>query len=69
MFIPPYPCNPVDPVGAGDGFGAGFLAGILEGKTILECGKMGGVVGAMATETTGDVDGYPTREKLNERLV
>lgn len=69
VFIPPYPCNPVDPVGAGDGFGAGFLAGILEGKTILECGKMGGVVGAMATETTGDVDGYPTREKLNERLV
>ena len=22
VFIPPYPCNSVDPVGAGDGFGA-----------------------------------------------
>lgn len=68
FFIPPFPCNSVDPVGAGDGFGAGFLAGILEQRDISECGRMGGVVGAMATETPGDTDGYPTKEMLKDRL-
>lgn len=62
--IPPFPCRSVDPVGAGDAFNAGFLAGLLEGKTLAECGQYGAVMGAMATQTTGDVEGYPDREEL-----
>ena len=58
----------MDSVGAGDGFNAGFLSGILEGKSLLESGRMGAVVGAMATETVGDVNGYPTKDKLKERM-
>jgi len=68
IFIPPVLCSPIDPVGAGDGFNAGFLSGMLEGKSLAECGKMGAVVGAMATETVGDVNGYPTRKMLEERI-
>lgn len=59
-----FPCNPVDPVGAGDGFNAAFLCGILEGKDLCECGQMGAVVGAMATQTKGDYEGYPDAEQL-----
>ena len=68
IFTPPFPCDPIDSVGAGDGFNAGFLSGILEGRSLTECAKMGALVGAMATETVGDVNGYPTREILKEKL-
>lgn len=68
FFIKPYPCVSIDPVGAGDGFNAGFLSGLLEQRSILECGEMAAVVGAMATQTKGDVDGYPYRAELFERL-
>ncbi len=66
--IPPYPCRCVDPVGAGDGFNAGFLAGILGGRDLETAGRMGGVCGALATETTGDTEGYPDGAAL-ERLL
>jgi len=65
-FIQPFPCNSVDTVGAGDGFNAGFIHGILEGKDIKTCGIYGGIVGALATETYCDIDGYPTIAKLND---
>ncbi|TAH72749.1 MAG: sugar kinase [Anaerolineaceae bacterium] len=65
-FIEPIPCISVDPVGAGDGFNAGFLHGVLDDKDIRTCGIYGGIVGAMATETYGDIDGYPTYERLKE---
>lgn len=64
LQIPPYPCRPVDAVGAGDAFNAGFLCGVLEGRTLEECGRMGGIAGALATETCGDYEGYPDREKM-----
>jgi 2-dehydro-3-deoxygluconokinase len=62
--IAPYPCKCIDPVGAGDGFNAGFLAGLLEGKDVEECGKLGAIMGALATETLGDTEGYPDRWQL-----
>ena len=68
VFVPPFPCNPVDSVGAGDGFNAGFLSGVLEGQSLAESARMGALVGAMATETVGDVNGYPTKEILTEKL-
>lgn len=66
--IEPFPCRPVDPVGAGDAFNAGFLAGILEGRDLHTCGHMGAAAGAMATETLGDIEGYPSRSQLQMRL-
>ena len=68
ITIAPYPCQCVDPIGAGDAFNAGFLCGILEGRGLEECGKMGAIAGAMATENNGDIEGYPTRKQLENRL-
>lgn len=66
--IPPYPCKPIEPIGAGDGFNAGFLAGILQGKDVVTAGKMGGICGALATQTSGDVEGYPDIEQMQTAL-
>jgi 2-dehydro-3-deoxygluconokinase len=66
--IEPYPCKCIDPVGAGDGFNAGFLAGLLEQKTLVECGQLGAIIGALATENLGDTEGYPDRWQL-ERIT
>ena len=67
--IPPYPCKPVEPIGAGDGFGAGFLAGILQGKDVVTSGRMGAVCGALATQTPGDVEGYPDVAQMEAALT
>ncbi len=69
IFIPPYPCNPVEPVGAGDGFNAGFLAGLLQGKDPETAGRIGAVCGALATQVSGDTEGYPDAAQLNEILA
>ena len=68
-FIKPYPCTPVDPVGAGDAFNAGFLSGILEGQDLKTCGKIAAICGALATETTGDIEGLPDRKELMHHLT
>ncbi|HEY65316.1 MAG TPA: sugar kinase [Caldilineae bacterium] len=49
----------VDPVGAGDGFDAGVLAGWLKGWPWEDCLRLGALVGALAVTVPGDVEGYP----------
>lgn len=66
--IPPFPCQCIDPVGAGDAFNAAFLCGVLEGETAGMCGRMGAVAGALATETYGDTEGYPSKEQMQAAL-
>ncbi|WP_330626374.1 sugar kinase [Vallitalea guaymasensis] len=53
-----------DSVGAGDGFAAGFLSGLLRDKSLKECGEYANGVGAMATLVKGDVEGLPTYDQL-----
>jgi 2-dehydro-3-deoxygluconokinase len=49
----------VDTVGAGDGFAAGFISGILRGWSYREAVGLGNRVGASAVTVSGDVEGYP----------
>ena len=56
----------VDPVGAGDGFAAGFLAGQRKGLPLAECLKVGNTVGAFATTVVGDWEGLPTWREVGE---
>ncbi len=59
----------IEPIGAGDAFNAGFLSGWLEGKDVEMCGRMGNVAGGMATQVIGDIEGYPTRQRLDALLT
>lgn len=59
---PAYPVTAaavVDPIGAGDGFNAGFLHAWLRGSSTADALRWGAVVGACAVTVRGDVEGYP----------
>ncbi|KQL56198.1 MULTISPECIES: sugar kinase [Bacillaceae] len=58
----------VDPVGAGDGFAAGVLAGLLENKSLEESVRMGAAVGALVIGVKGDIEGLPTRKEVDAFL-
>ncbi|MEK8133049.1 sugar kinase [Paenibacillus filicis] len=58
----------VDTVGAGDGFCAGFFAGLLKGYELPEAVRLGNLVGCMVVQTEGDWEGIPTWEQVEAFL-
>ena len=56
--------NVKNPVGAGDGFAAGFISGLLENLSASEAIKKGNLIGSMVTMVRGDCEGLPTKEEL-----
>ena len=65
LYIDSYKLEtPQDTVGAGDGFAAGFLSGMLRKLDFGECGAYANGVGAMAVLVKGDMEGYPNFEQL-----
>ncbi|GAB6926515.1 2-dehydro-3-deoxygluconokinase [Paenibacillus sp. JCM 10914] len=64
-FVPSQKVERVtDPVGAGDGFAAGLLTGLLENKSLKEAVELGSIVGAMVVTVKGDVEGLPDRASI-----
>ncbi|MFP7478924.1 sugar kinase [Terribacillus saccharophilus] len=58
--IPGYPVDRiVDSVGAGDGFMAGFLTGLLRKWDYRKSIQLANRIGAFALTVKGDVEGYP----------
>jgi sugar/nucleoside kinase (ribokinase family) len=51
--------TPVDTVGAGDSFDAGFLAGWLDTRDLVEAMALGGACGALSTRATGGTAAQP----------
>ncbi len=66
--------QPVDTTGAGDGFVAGMLAGLLEGnlrwekENIEKALLLGNAVGALATTQTGAISSLPTMQEAQTFL-
>lgn len=58
--------NVVDTVGAGDGFAVGAISALLDGLTPQKALKRGNLVGAQAVQVVGDMEGLPTRDKLQQ---
>jgi 2-dehydro-3-deoxygluconokinase len=59
----------VDPVGAGDAFCAGFIAGRLDGVDLDTALRMGNACGALAVAAVGDQAGLPDRDELGRLLA
>lgn len=61
--------HPVDLMGAGDAFAAGFLSGLLENASIADAADMGNGVARIAIQALGNIESLPTRDDLElERL-
>jgi len=59
---------PIDTVGAGDGFAAGYLAALLTGRNLQERVDQGAAVGALATTRRGDLAAMPERKEVDALL-
>jgi len=60
--------NVIDPVGAGDGFAAGLISGLLDELSAKDSVKRACIVGALATTVQGDFNGLPDRKMLSQLL-
>lgn len=68
-FVPSYHvARVVDPIGAGDGFAAGVLSGLLENLSLEKAIARGNAVGAMVTMVSGDVEGLPDLAEIEAFL-
>jgi 2-dehydro-3-deoxygluconokinase len=61
---PAFPVVEVDPIGAGDAFDAGYLAGYLWGLAPEERLRTANAMGALSVATLGDYEGLPERGEL-----
>jgi ribokinase len=62
--IEPFKVPVVDTTGAGDGFNAGFLYGLIQNKTLFECGRLGNFVASRTVMKMGARDGLPYEKDL-----
>jgi adenosine kinase len=67
--IPPFKVKKVvDPTGAGDAYRGGLISGLVHGKDIEQCARMGSVCASFALESYGTQEYSFTLEEFNERL-
>lgn len=59
----------VDPVGAGDGFAAGIISGLLRSKPLPETVRQANAIGAMVVGVKGDIEGLPTLRDLENFMA
>jgi ribokinase len=56
----------VDTTGAGDAFAAGFIYGLLKGKGLEDCGRLGNLVARFCISKMGAREGLPTLKELTQ---
>lgn len=68
LRAPSLPVKPVDTVGAGDSFDAGFIYGYLSGWPLERSLRLGTVCGAISTQKPGGTEGQSSLEEALKRL-
>ncbi|PVX24691.1 MAG: hypothetical protein CW691_06865 [Candidatus Bathyarchaeum sp.] len=63
-LIEAYKVKAVDTTGAGDAFCAGFIYGLVKGKDLFECGKLGNFVASRCVSAIGARTTLPKRADL-----
>jgi sugar/nucleoside kinase (ribokinase family) len=56
--VAPLTVVPVDTIGAGDSFDAGFLRAYLLSKDSVTCARAGNITGALSTQATGGTEAF-----------
>jgi sugar/nucleoside kinase (ribokinase family) len=58
QLVPAVSVVPVDTIGAGDSFNAGFLSAYLRGASPVEAARMGNITGALSTLASGGTEAF-----------
>ena len=66
--VPGQPVTPVDTIGAGDSFNAGFLAAYLRGKAPEACAAFGNRTAALSTLRPGGTESFRDPELVRDLL-
>jgi sugar/nucleoside kinase (ribokinase family) len=66
--VPPLHVEPVDTIGAGDSFNAGFLKSYLAGQPLEECAAAGNATAALSTLRSGGTEAFRDRVLLETFL-
>jgi sugar/nucleoside kinase (ribokinase family) len=65
---PPLRVEPVDTIGAGDSFNAGFLKAYLQGLPLGECAAAGNASAALSTLRSGGTEAFRDKDLLSRFL-
>jgi sugar/nucleoside kinase (ribokinase family) len=68
-LVPAVPVTPLDTIGAGDSFDAGFLAAYLRGETPDACAAFGNRIAALSTQRPGGTESFRDPELMKEILA
>lgn len=68
-LVEPFRVNVVDTTGAGDAFCAGFLYGLMENKSLYDCGRIGNYVASRCIAVMGARTGLPMLRDLEENKL
>lgn len=67
VYEPAYTVAPVDTIGSGDAFTAGFVHALLEGRPLSDACRLGNALGALVTGQRGATEPLP-RDRLDALL-
>lgn len=56
--VPGISVTPIDTIGAGDSFNAGFLSMYVRGASVVEAARMGNITGALSTQASGGTEAF-----------
>ncbi|MGC3872174.1 sugar kinase [Halomonas sp. GXIMD04776] len=64
--VPGFPvAEVIDTVGAGDAFAVGVVSALLDGRSPQEAARRGNLIGSLAVQVLGDMEGLPSRARLD----
>jgi len=67
--VPSLNVVPVDTIGAGDSFDAGFLCAYLLSQDIVTCAQAGNITGALSTQASGGTEAFRDRSLREDFLA